>query len=103
VLDATRDRDATIAYTTSVRPFDVDGLRAAAAGPEVVIVEPTLAGTSAPVVADALHHRPMRLLSLGVRDAELRRYGTPQDHRRAHGLDAEGISRSLDGFLAGAA
>jgi transketolase len=102
VLDATRDRDVTIAYTTSVRPFDVDGLRAAASGTEVVLVEPTLAGTSASVVAEALRERPMRLLSLGVRDAELRRYGTPDDHRRAHGLDAEGVTRSLDGFLASA-
>lgn len=99
VLDASRDRDVTIAYTTSVRPLDVDGLRAAASGTEVVLVEPTLAGTSAAVVADALRDRPMRLLSLGVHDSELRRYGTPDDHRRAHGLDAEGVSRSLDGFL----
>lgn len=103
VIDASRDRDITIAYTTSVRPLDVDGLRAAASGTEVVLVEPTLAGTSAAPVADALRGRPMRFLSLGVQDAELRRYGTAADHRRAHGLDAEGIASSLDGFLARAA
>ena len=32
---------------------------------------------------------------------ELRRYGTPEEHRRAYGLDAAGIRRSLDAFLAG--
>jgi transketolase len=54
-----------------------------------------LAGTSSGEVADALVDRPHRLLSLGVGNVELRRYGTPADHRRAHGLDAEGIRASL--------
>ena len=68
----------------------------------MVLVEPWLAGTSARVVADALRDVPHRLLSLGVGARELRRYGTPADHVRAHGLDAAGIRRSLDGFLVAA-
>ena len=70
------------------------------AAPDVVLVEPWLAGTSAHVVADALRDVPHRLLALGVGRDELRRYGTPADHIAAHGLDAAGIRRSLDGFLA---
>jgi transketolase len=34
-----------------------------------------------------------------VRNAELRHYGDPSEHRAAHGLDAAGISRSLEGFI----
>ena len=86
-----------------MRPFDGRGLREVLGSPEVVLVEPWLAGTSAHVVADALRDVPHRLLSLGVGRTELRRYGTPADHIRAHGLDAAGIRRSLDGFLAEAA
>jgi transketolase len=95
-LAATRDMDMTIAYLATVRPFDADGLRTLARGSDVVLVEPYLAGTSAGEVAVALYDRPHRLLSLGVANVELRRYGSGREHRAAHGLDAAGIRRSLE-------
>ena len=103
VLAATEGLDVTVLYSATVRPFDGRGLRSVLASPEVVLVEPWLAGTSAHVVADALRDVPHRLLALGVGRTELRRYGTAADHVRAHGLDAAGIRRSLAGFLPAAA
>jgi transketolase len=100
VIEATADRDVTVLYAHSVRPFDATALRGALTIPDVVLVEPWLAGTSARVVADALRDVPHRLLALGTRRMELRHYGTPADHQRAHGLDAAGIRRSVDSFLA---
>ena len=100
VLAATADRDVTVLYAHSVRPFDAPAFRHALVTPDVVLVEPWLAGTSARVVSDALRDVPHRLLSLGTRRMELRHYGTPAEHQRAHGLDAAGIRRSLDSFLA---
>jgi transketolase len=101
VLAATADLDVTVAYATTVRPFDEAGLRSLAdASGTVVLVEPYLAGTSARLVAEALAGRPHRLLSLGVRRTELRRYGTPEDHSRLYGLDPAGIRRSVTDFLA---
>ena len=108
VLDAVTDLDVTVAYATTVRPFDADGLRTlmasssgalAASSGAVVLVEPYLAGTSAFAVASALASRPHRLLSLGVGREEVRRYGTPADHAAWHGLDAAGIRRSVTRFL----
>jgi transketolase len=100
VLDAVGDLDVTVAYTTSVRPFDGEGLRALlASGSSVVLVEPYLAGTSAFAVSSALAGRAHRLLSLGVGRSELRRYGTPSYHAALHGLDATGIRRSVTDFL----
>jgi transketolase len=100
VLEAVGDLDVSVAYATTVRPFDADGLRAAAGDSGVVVlVEPYLAGTSAGVVSEALAGRPHRLLSLGVRELELRRYGTPGDHARMQGLGAAGIRRSVLKFL----
>jgi transketolase len=96
---ATSDLDVTLAYLSTVRPFDVAGLRAALHGTDVVLVEPYLAGTSAAQVAVALRDRPHRLLGLGVSNPELRRYGTPAEHRAAHGLDAAGIRAEVDEFL----
>ena len=90
VLAATEGLDVTVLYASTVRPFDGRGLRAVLGTPEVVLVEPWLAGTSAHVVAERLRDVPHRLLALGVGRTELRRYGTPADHIRAHGLDAAG-------------
>ena len=102
VLDAVGDMDVTVAYTTSVRPFDGEGLRALLAplaSASVVLVEPYLAGTSAYLVSAALAGRAHRLLSLGVRRSEVRRYGTPDYHAALHGLDATGIRHSVLSFL----
>ena len=100
VLEAVAGRDVTVLYAHSVRPFDARTLRSVLALPEVVLVEPWLAGTSARCVADALVDVPHRLLALGTRRTELRHYGTPTEHQRAHGLDAAGIRRSVESFLA---
>ncbi len=77
VLEATAGRDVTVLYAHSVRPFDARTFRSVLASPDVVLVEPWLAGTSARCVADALVDVPHRLLALGTRRTELRHYGTP--------------------------
>jgi transketolase len=99
VLEAVSDLDMTVLYANTVRPFDGKGLRAVLGSPDVVLVEPYLAGTSSRCVNEALVDVPHRLLALGVGRTELRRYGAPADHAAAHGLDASGIRRSLTGFL----
>jgi transketolase len=100
VLEAVSDLDVTVLYANTVRPFDSRGLRAALSTPDVVLVEPYLAGTSSRCVDDALVDVPHRLLALGVGREDLRRYGRAQDHAVAHGLDAGGLRRSISGFLA---
>ncbi|MGC4814097.1 transketolase family protein [Micromonospora sp. DT228] len=97
-LAATEAMDVTVAYTHTPRPFDSQGLRALA-GTEVVLVEPYLAGTSSAVVSRAMTDVPHRLLALGVGQTDLRRYGSPADHTRWHGLDAAGLRRSISAFL----
>jgi transketolase len=102
VLEATEGLDVTVAYTHTPRPFDAAGLRELAwdhlGSTEVVLVEPYLAGTSARVVADALSDVPHRLLNLGVTRTDLRRYGSPADHERWHGLDPAGLRRRITDF-----
>jgi transketolase len=99
-LAATSELDATVAYIATVRPFDAEGLRALVGdGGDVVLVEPYLAGTSAAEVAAGLADRRHRLLSLGVANVELRRYGRGEEHRAAHGLDAAGIRSFFTGLL----
>jgi transketolase len=102
VLAAVRDLDVSVLYASTVRPFDGTGLRAVLGTdgpPDVVLVEPYLAGTSARLVAEVLQDVPHRLLALGVGRQELRRYGTPEEHVAAHGLDEAGLRCSIHQFL----
>ena len=99
VLEATAERNANVLYACTVRPFDAATLAAVAGNTDVVLVEPYQAGTSAIEVTRALSDRRHRLLALGVGNPELRRYGTTEEHDRAHGLDADGIARGIDGFV----
>jgi transketolase len=100
VLTATADLDVTVAYVATVRPLDASAVRTAVGAEQsVVLVEPYLTGTSTHAVTDALRDVPHRLLALGVRDAELHRYGTAADHDRAHGLDPAGLRRDIVRFL----
>ncbi|MFP5068616.1 transketolase family protein [Pseudonocardia nantongensis] len=98
-LAAVADLDVTVLYAATVRPFDGATLRATLTEPDVVLVEPYLAGASTRFAADALSGIRHRVLGLGVGTAELRRYGTVADHDAAHGLDVAGIRRSVAGFL----
>jgi transketolase len=99
VLAAAEVLDVTVLYANTVRPFDGAGLRAVLGTPEVVLVEPYLAGTSSRLVGDVLADLPHRLLALGIGRQELRRYGRPEEHLTAHGLDATGLRASLTRFL----
>ncbi|MFI0512178.1 transketolase family protein [Streptomyces sp. WSLK1-5] len=101
VLAATQGLDVTVLYATTVRPFDAAALRRAtgAAGTDVVLVEPYLAGTSTAAANDALADVPRRVLGLGVGRRELRRYGTIEEHVGAHGLDAKSLRERIGAFL----
>ena len=100
VLEATGDLDATVLYTATIRPFDAETLREELASPNVVLVEPYLAGTSSAEVSKALTEVPHRLLALGVASREHRHYGSSSEHDRAHGLGAAGIRRDIADFIA---
>ena len=95
VLAATTGLDVTVAYTNTVRPLDLGGLRDLATADTVILVEPYLAGTSTRLIDEALSDRPHRTLALGVGRAEQRRYGTPEQHDVLHRLDPAGLPRSL--------
>ena len=101
VLEATDGLDVTVLYASTVRPFDAEtlvatlGLRRRRAGRAVP--GRNLGACDRPTRS---RHVPHRLLSLGVPRVELRRYGTRADHDGAHALDAAGLRRSIDDFLA---
>ncbi|WP_152364356.1 transketolase family protein [Microlunatus speluncae] len=99
VLPATEGLDVTVLYASTVRPFDDATLRATLTAPNVIMVEPYLAGTSAAQVSRVLADLPHRQLGLGVGDPDPHRYGEPEDHDRLHGLDPAGIRAAVSRFL----
>ena len=88
----------TVAYTHTPRPFDTAGLRGAR--PATATWSWSSRTWPAPrprVVAEALPTGRTGCSRLGVGRADLRRYGTPADHARWHGLDpAAPAAPSLD-------
>lgn len=99
--EAVAGLDVTLLYASTVRPFDVQTLRATLGAPRVAMVEPCLSGTSSRFVAEALGDLDHRQLGLGVGDPDPHRYGGPEDHDRLHGLDAASLRRRIAAFVAG--
>jgi transketolase len=92
--------DVTVAYATSVVPFDAGGLTAIAGDrPHVVAIEPWYEGSVTGVLASALRGVPSRVEAIGVPRRFLRSYGTVAEHDRDLGLDAEGIGARLRSML----
>jgi len=95
-LPAVADLDVALAYTSTPWPLDADGLADLVRGRDrLVVVEPYLEASTAPQVVAALAGRPVGLTFAGVGRREVRRYGTPEDHDRWHGIDAAGIRRRV--------
>ena len=91
VLAASEGLDITVAYATSLAPFDHVGLRSIAGGsPRMVVVEPFYQGTSAPVLAETFRGAPATLAFIGVPRAFIHGYGTPADLDGDIGLDVPG-------------
>jgi transketolase len=101
-LAACEGLDVTVLYTTSVAPFDAQGLAAVVGDdPLVVAVEPFYDGTLLPALADALRHVPSRFASIGVPRRFFTSYGTREEHDRELGMDTAGIRRRVLAALDG--
>ena len=99
-LEASEGLDVTVAYATSLRPFDAEGLAAIAGDRTLVVtVEPFYEGSAAPVLTEALRHLPARFVSIGVTRAFIHGYGTPAELDRDLSLDAQAIRARLAGTL----
>ncbi|MDZ7917292.1 MAG: transketolase [Rhodococcus sp. (in: high G+C Gram-positive bacteria)] len=99
VLAAAEGRDLTVLHASTIRPFDGATLRRTLTEPDIMIVEPYLAGTSVLQVDRALADVRHRVSGVGVEPGERRKYGTVLQHDRANGLDVDGLSRSMDEFF----
>ncbi len=95
-LAATAHLDVTVAYATSLEPFDSRGLRSIVGeDPDVVIVEPWYEGTAASVVASTFEDMAVRGRFIGVPRRFVHTYGTWQQLDADMGLDATGIRARL--------
>lgn len=100
-LAAAADLNVSVAYCTTVAPFDAATLRELA-GPEpaVFLVEPWYFGVLVPDVVAALAPVAVRIDGVGVPHRVTRGYGTTDDHDLEYGLTREGIAERLRRFLA---
>ena len=99
-LAACEGLDVTVAYATSLEPFDHDGLRSlAGATPRVIAIEPFYEGTSAPVLAQTFRGVPASLVFLGVPRAFINSYGTPEELDADLDLDVIGLCARIKKWI----
>ena len=95
-LRATEGLDVTVAYATSVEPFDDHGLAVIAGDrPQLVVVEPWYEGAVAPVVTRSLGHLPTTYGFVGVPRRFVHDYGTWAQIDALLGLDEAGLRARL--------
>ncbi len=95
-ISAAEGLDATIAYATSVEPFDDAGLAAiAGSDPDVFVVEPWYEGTSSMALTRALGHVAARYRFIGVPRRFVHTYGSWPEIDADLGLDAAGVRDRL--------
>ena len=101
VLTACDGLDVTVAYATSLAPFDHEGLRSVVgASSRVIVVEPFYEGTSAPVLAETFRGLPVAMTYVGVPRAFIHAYGTPGELDADVGLDGPGFRERIVAALA---
>ena len=100
VLAACDGLDVTVAYATSLAPFDHEGLRSIAGNaPSLIIVEPFYEGTSAAVLAETYRGVSASLTFIGVPRSFIHGYGTPAELDADLGLDVTGVRARIRGAL----
>ncbi len=100
---AARGRSVDVIYVHTIRPLDVEAIRASALRTrKVLVVEEHLkSGGLGLDVLSAVYDVPgLRFAQRCLPDEFQRDYGTYEDHVRAVGLDAGGIAQALDALLA---
>jgi transketolase len=95
-LRAAEGLDVTVAYATSVEPFDHEGLAALVGDrPHLVVVEPWYEASTAPVLTRALGHLPTTYEFIGVPRRFVHDYGTWAEIDTLLGLDEAGLRARL--------
>ena len=99
VLDGLGDAGFGVLYLSTVRPWPRLGVGDLVGDRDVILVEPYLEGTSVSQLVESVGSRRSRVAAIGVKNVELRRYGSRQDHDRAHGLDAGGLAARIGSIV----
>lgn len=102
-LEAAEQLDATVVNMRSVKPLDIELLEQVARAHETIVTieEGCVAGGAGSAVMEALQQLKLArpVLQLGLPDQFIE-HGDSQKLKNIHGLDAAGIARSVQAFLA---
>lgn len=97
VLEATHDKDVTILYYTTIKPFDVDTIRQTIGQcQKIVVCEPCYTGSVTEEIMEACKPIPVRVDHIGIPHKFLTSYGTGKEYSKFLGLDTEGIRKKID-------
>jgi len=99
VQQACVGQDVEILYLTSIRPLDINLIRAKCKSGKILLVEPYYSGAILPHLVAALTGRSVRFELIGVPHEFLREYGSPHEHAESIGLTPNNIRERLEKLI----
>ena len=98
---AIRDMDLTLAYVTTLKPFDLDALDdiTGRGDKPCVIVEPFYQGTTLGIIASQNESIKGNILNIGVPDSFLHAYGSSSDHDSNIGMHSDALRDRITRFF----
>lgn len=95
VLQAVQDKDVTILYYTTLRPFDAETLRETAPNEKILLCEPYYSGALLYDILQTFAGKPLQIEFVGMAHEIIHTYGTYDENLRHFRLTSETIAEKL--------
>ena len=95
VVEAADGLNVTIAYCTTIRPFDIETLKAVSHNNKFLICEPYYSGAISQLILEGYQNEYVMISEVGIPKTVLNTYGTYDEIIGEYDMDSEGIKQRI--------
>lgn len=99
VLQAAQDKDVTILYYTTLRPFDRETLRENVPSEKILLCEPYYSGALLYDILQTFEGKPLQIELVGMAYELVQTYGTYEENLRYFNMTAENVTEKLNRLI----